>query len=64
MSEQQNREIMGDIKIHLGSLPRGAAIDSLALATEMAYRYSCEVSEVRKLVRWEADAARVVLLDH
>ena len=60
---EQNREMIGEIRIRMGSLPRGTAIDSLALATELAYRYSWEVSEGRELVRCEADAKSVMLLD-
>ena len=62
MSEQ-NREMIGEIRVRMGTVPRGAGIDSLVWATELAYGYSCAVFEVRELVRSEADAATVMLLD-
>ena len=63
MSKQNNREMIGEIRFRMGAVPRGGAIDSLVWATELAYGYSRAVSEVRELVRSEADAATVMLLD-
>ena len=60
MSKQNNREMIGEIRFRMGAV---GAIDSLVWATELAYGYSRAVSEVRELVRSEADAATVMLLD-
>ena len=61
MSEQ-NQELIDEIRGRLDAVPRGAVIDSLAWATELAYGYSNAVSDIRKLVRSEASAARGVIL--
>ncbi len=62
MSEQ-NQALIDEIKGRMGAVPRGAIVDSLVWATELAYGYSCAVSDVRELVRSEADAASVILVD-
>jgi hypothetical protein len=55
---EKNQELIDEIRGRVGTVPRGAVIDSLTWATELCSGDTNAVSDIRELVRLEADAAR------
>lgn len=55
--------LIDEIRRRLGEVPKDAAIDTLAWATELGTGYSLTVEEIRDVVRIEAHAAGVRMAD-